>query len=97
MYRVIQIQQISLFQGNPQRGDQKVKFWNSFTKQSQQFLCTSNIQLKRPETKKIEKEQGNRHNNYHVLNMKEQLTTIKKQNKKIEKISYPPFVSPAKA
>ena len=64
----------SFFEGHPQSSDQKPDFWNSFTKQVQQFLCTSNTWLKGLETKKAKKEHRNRHNNYYVAAMKEQLT-----------------------
>ena len=58
---MIENKALFFFQGNPQSSDLKPDFWNSFTKQTQQFLCTSNAQLKGPGTKKAKKEQWNRH------------------------------------
>ena len=49
---MIEIKALSFFQGNPQICDQKPDSYNSFTKQTQQFPCTSNAWLKGPETKK---------------------------------------------
>ena len=80
---MIEIKALSYFQGNPQSSVHKSNFWNSFTKQTQQFQSTSNVKLSRKETKKAKKEQENRHSNDHVPVVKEQLTTILKQNKKI--------------
>ena len=59
---MIEIKALSYFQGNPQSSVHKPNFWNSFTKQTQQFQCTSNVKLSRKETKKAKKEQENRHN-----------------------------------
>ena len=44
-------------------------YWlfKTFTWQTQQFLCSSNSQLKGSETKKRNKKQRNRHNSYHDL------------------------------
>ena len=47
---MIEIKALSLFQGNPRSSDQEPDFWNSFTKQTQPFACTSNAQLKKPES-----------------------------------------------
>ena len=82
---MIVIKALSSFQENTQSSDQKPDVWNSFTKQTKQFLCTSNSQLKGPETKKPNKEQENRHNNYHVPAMKEQLTATQQEDKTFKK------------
>ena len=63
--RVTEIKALSLFQGNPKSWDEEPDFWNSFTKQTQQFLCTNNTELKGLETKKAKNEQRNIHN-YHA-------------------------------
>ena len=62
-----------------QSREQKPDFWNSFTKQTQQFLCTSKCLLKGTRDKESQKqEQRNRCNNYHAPVMKEQLRTTQK-------------------
>ena len=40
---MFQIKALSYFQGILQSNDQKPDFWNSFTEQTQKFLCTSNV------------------------------------------------------
>ena len=59
---MFKIKALSLSQGHPQSSDQKPDFSSSFTKQTQQFLCTSHAYLKGPETKKAKTEEVNRHN-----------------------------------
>ena len=88
------IKALSLFHGNPQTSDLKPDFWNCF-KKKQHCPCTSNTQLKGSEKKKGKKIQSNRHMNYHVPTMTEQLKIAQKQNKR-EKLCYPPPVSSPK-
>ena len=59
---MVEIKALSIFQGNPQSSDQEPDFRNGFTKQTQQSPCTSITLLKGPGTKKVKKEQLNRHN-----------------------------------
>ena len=80
---MIEIKTLSLFQGNPQNNDHMSDFWNSFTQQIQQFLCTRNSYLKEPETKKIKKKQINRHNSHDLLANK--IKGLKMGNNKIQK------------
>ena len=75
----------SRIQGNHQICDVKPAFWNSFTKQTQHFLCTSNALFKWPETIKAKKEQRNWRNNHHAPLMNERLTTTQKQKKNYKK------------
>ena len=53
--RVTEIKALSLFQGNPKSSDENL---------TQQFLCTSNTELKGLETKKAKNEQRNRHKHH---------------------------------
>ena len=42
MYKSAWNQSTLIFQGNPQICDQKIDFFNTFTEQTQQLLCTRN-------------------------------------------------------
>ena len=56
-YRVIKIKAPYFFQAHSQNSDQKPDFLNDFTKQTPQFLSTSNALLNGPETKTAKREQ----------------------------------------
>ena len=84
-YRVIEMKTLSLFSENPQSNDHMSDFWNRFTQQTQQFLCTSNSWLKGAETKKIKERQRNRHNNHHCSShLNKETENVREQNTKIQ-------------
>ena len=89
---MLEIKGFSVFQGNPQSSDEKPDFWNRFTEDTQGILCTSNVYLKKPETKKAKKEERNLHSNHYPSVMKEQLTMVQEQNKN-RKIVVPGIIS----
>ena len=84
---MIEIKAFFLFQGNPQSSDQNSAFWISFTEQTQQYLCTNNIQLKGPDTES-KNEQRNRETQQPPYTI-EQFTSSQKQ-KKFKKAWCPP-------
>ena len=51
----MEIKILSFLQQNPQNNDRITDFSNSFTQQTQQFLCKSNSYLKGPQTTKSKK------------------------------------------
>ena len=65
--------------------DQEPDFWNSFTKQTQQFPCPSNTSLRGPEPKTGKKEQLNRHNKLSCTNHKRTITNSSKTAKNRKK------------
>ena len=84
---MIEIKALPLFQGSPQISDQKSDFWNSFTKQTQQFPCSSNTPNKRGQRQGKQKRNNEIDTNkLSCTSHEKQLTTAQKQKEKQKKI-----------